>query len=100
MRPVSTSRNNAKSQQAVPGILESSGSILLEDEMTDPCEPVTRDRRGEQKPWIARDERASQDDHDRSGTDNMQAPARRIAVLRQIERIEVSEAPKSLMRTH
>ena len=44
-------------EQAVPRMLKSGGPILLKGEMADPREAVPEDRRTDEEPRIARDQR-------------------------------------------
>src|SRR5262249_34824274 len=77
--------------KSVDRMLERRGPILLEEEMTDPGEAVAGDRQQPPpSPAPAPDHRAEQDQNERAA-DEMQAPARRVAVLRQVERIELAE---------
>ncbi len=75
-------------RQAVPGVLERGGLVLLEEEVAHPCEAVAAERNANEPPRIARIDR--QDDPGRYETraDEMQHPCGGLAMLREVVRIE------------
>src|SRR5882672_6839468 len=78
-------------EQAVPGIGKGRRPVFLEHQMTDPGEAVAGDRRGQEPPVVAASRRVDQDEYHAAGADEMQAPANRVAMFGEIERIEVRE---------
>src|SRR6185503_5495439 len=85
-------------REAVPGMRESRGTVVLEEEVTDPREPVAGERRGQQPQRCAGDRsREQRREHERSA-DEMQPAAHWMAVLGQVERIELREAAETALR--
>src|SRR5256885_2669624 len=77
--------------EGVEGVGERRGAVLLEEEMPDPREEIAGDESADHVPGAARDQRRQQaDDADRR-SDEMQPPARPVAVLGEAERIELAE---------
>src|SRR6187397_751983 len=85
-------------REAVPGVGERRGTVVLEEEVTDPCEPVAGERHTEQPDRSTRQRGCEQRCNHEHRADEMQPATHRIAVLGQIERIEVREAAEAALR--
>src|SRR5947208_2417083 len=71
---------------------ESGRAVLLEEEMTEPGEPVTAEQSADQEQRLAAQDRGSDQQQHPATADEMQPARHRVAVLVQIERIELTEA--------
>src|SRR6185312_14148213 len=81
--------------QAVERVPEGRGTVLLEDVVPDPCAAVAAQRRTGQPPRVARGDRDDDGRDHEQRTDEMQPATATIAVLTQIERVELTEARES-----
>src|SRR6185312_62108 len=78
--------------QAVDRMPECRGPVLLEREMSDPRAAVSTHRRSDQPPRIARRNRDDDRRDHQPRAEKMQPPATAIAVLAEVERIELAKA--------
>src|SRR3989304_3942787 len=71
---------------------EGGRAILLEEEVADPGESITAEQRGQQERRLAAQHGSRSQQQHPAAADEMQAPRDRVAVLAEIERIELAEA--------
>src|SRR5262245_54358391 len=71
---------------------EGRGAVLLEEEMSDPGKTVTTDQCGQQPPRVLLGEGDHQQRQHAAAAEEMQAATGAVAVLAQVERIELSKA--------
>src|SRR6188474_3085515 len=74
-------------KEAVERISERGGAIVLEKVVSDPRERVSRDKPGEQPPPVLRRKRGCKACEPERSSDEMQAAAGSVRVLREVERI-------------
>src|SRR5690606_2167204 len=78
-------------EQAIKRMLKRGGTVLLEKEMPDPGEAVTRQRQGEQhQPGTFADGQRQNED-DQAGADKMQSATGAVAVFTEVVRVKLSE---------
>src|SRR3546814_9306460 len=69
--------------------------VLLEEEVSDPCEAVTAAERRQQPPGVARRDGCRQQCQHTATADEVQPPRGAVGVLGQVERIELAAAGKA-----
>src|SRR5690606_24720738 len=84
-------------EQAEPRIPERRRTILFEHEVPDPSESVAGNGRGQQPPRVCAGKRNGHDQNDQGRSDEVQASTRRVAMLGQIEGVEISEALEAIV---
>src|SRR5687767_9732802 len=84
--------------EGIERMLEGGGPVSLEEEMTDPCEAVTAEQGSEQVPGIAAPDCDRQQCQHPAAAYEVQATRSAIAVLAQVERVELTKARKSVHR--
>jgi hypothetical protein len=89
---------NEITRQTVERMRERGGAILFEYEMAYPREPIARNRRKQQEPRFASDERRDDHDQNQRRTHKVQAATGPIAVLRQVVGIKRGEARVTAVR--
>ena len=78
-------------EEAVQGVPERGGTVLLEEEMAYPGEAVPGQRQGQQQPAVHGDDGQGEQQQNQQAAAVMQAAADVIAVLAQIEGVELGE---------
>src|SRR5437868_10714017 len=81
--------------EAVEWVLERRRMVVLEKGVADPGKAIAGDERCGDPPRITRDDCSKQATQCKRRSNEMQSPARRAAVLGQIERIEIGERRKT-----
>jgi len=84
-------KHDPVADQAVERMLEGRGPILFKNEMPDPGKAVAEQGHGQQPPGRQEDPEP-QRHQNQQGADKMQTPAAQVAVLAQIEGVEIAEA--------
>src|ERR1044072_6360471 len=77
---------------------EGRGTVVLEKEVTCPCEAVASERHAEQPQRLTGDCRHEQRRDHQHRADEVQPAAHRMTMLRQVEGIEVREAAEAALR--
>jgi len=78
--------------KAVQRMGEGRRPVVFEEQMADPRETIPGQQRAPGLPWVARGELGHNAAKRQGSTREMQAPARAVRMLGQVERVELGEA--------